>query len=83
MTMSNGSQFFNLEEETDKDSLQESEFCLPSQQSTSTTGSHEGYCSRDYWFGKRYFNCIIAQHLLPQMESVHSLSSIDVGHLNI
>ncbi|KIW82281.1 hypothetical protein Z517_05308 [Fonsecaea pedrosoi CBS 271.37] len=76
MTMSNGSQFFNFEE-TDKDSLQESEFDLPSQQITSTTGSHEVFCPRDYWFGKRYFNCIIAQHLLPQMESVHSLSNID------
>jgi hypothetical protein len=45
----------------------------------------EGECGDmgtiDYWFGRKYFECVIAQHLVRQETLWGDVADIDVGHI--
>lgn len=34
----------------------------------------------DYWFGKKYFECVAAQHLLHHQGFTGDMAAIDVSH---
>lgn len=79
MSMSDGSEFIKFDIATDLDSLHESHSYHSTQEESSTIGVYSSYGPLDYWFGQRYFKCVLAQLLLPQVGNLQSFSAIDVS----
>ncbi|KAK5188230.1 hypothetical protein LTR47_011875, partial [Exophiala xenobiotica] len=44
---------------------------------TSSYWEDEGAGAIDYWFGKKYFHCVVAQDLILQEPTQHSMARID------
>jgi hypothetical protein len=75
--MSDGASFVTFGLESEPSSLKSSDYDGSSQESTSTKPYRDAD-SRDFWFGKKYFKCVLAQHLLPQIAASSSSSTLQV-----
>lgn len=47
-------------------------------ESVSIDSERDNETSLDYWFGRMYFECVVAEHLLHHLNSVQSVMSVDV-----
>lgn len=52
----------------------------PNFEYTNSTFEHNGSWAQDYWFGERYFECVVAQDLMMRKTVPLSFRKIDVGH---
>jgi hypothetical protein len=57
---------------------QESDFTASDAQDSSRMGETDDLVSKDYWFGKKYFECVLAQDLVSRTPLEEPVSSIDV-----
>jgi hypothetical protein len=60
------------------DTLSNEDFVPSDSSSTVSTAAEGAMSKKDYWFGKKYFQCILAQGLLRITPDEEDISSIDV-----
>lgn len=48
-------------------------------ESSSSAASSDENPPKDYWFGRKYFECILAQDIVQQSRLYDSVASVDVS----
>jgi hypothetical protein len=70
--------FIRCDNDRRRGAKQERDFAASDIETSPTMGETNDLVSKDYWFGKKYFECILAQDLVRCTPLEEPVSSIDV-----
>jgi hypothetical protein len=70
--------FIRCDQDRRTGAKQQSDFTVSAIEDSSTMGETDDLVAKDYWFGKKYFECVLAQDLVCRTPLEEPVSIIDV-----